>query len=89
MENTFFGCSKLNSINLSSFDTSSVENMQSMFNGCSNLTSLEFSNLFDTSSVTNMDSMFKDCKSITSINLSMFNTSSVEFFFICFQDVQI
>ena len=38
--------------------------MGSMFNGCSNLTSIP---ALDTSKVTNMGSMFKDCTSLTTI----------------------
>ena len=40
--------------------------MSSMFNGCSNLTTLDLSN-FNTSSVTNMSYMFYRCSSLTSI----------------------
>ena len=61
---------------LSGFDTISVANMQSMFEGCSSLTSLDLST-FDTSSVTTMYGMFSDCSSLTSLDLSTFDTSSV------------
>ena len=45
-------------------DTSQVTNMQSMFSGCSRLTSIP---ALDTSKVTSMNSMFKDCVSLTSV----------------------
>ena len=45
-------------------DTSNVENMESMFESCSKLTSIP---LFDTSNVTKMTRMFYYCPSLTSI----------------------
>jgi surface protein len=37
MREMFYGCSSLQSINLSSFNTTNVENMSGMFLGCSSL----------------------------------------------------
>ena len=37
MEIIFYNCSSLKSIDLSSFNTSNVNNMNSMFSGCSSL----------------------------------------------------
>ena len=53
----FYNCSKLNSLNLSNFNTNNVTNMSSMFYDCSSLTSLNLSN-FNTNNVTNMENMF-------------------------------
>ena len=47
-----------------------------MFNGCSQLTSLDLSN-FNITRVTNMARMFKGCSQITSLDLSNFDTSKV------------
>ena len=47
-----------------------------MFNGCSNITEIDFSN-FDSSEVTLMNSIFKDCSSLTSLDLSNFDISNV------------
>lgn len=49
-----------------------ITNMESMFNGCSSLTSIT---LFDTTACTNMSSMYKGCTSLTTIPL--YNTSNV------------
>ena len=76
LEFMFSGCSSLISLNLSDFDTSSVNDMKDMFYGCSSLISLDLSN-FDTSNVKNMNNMFYGCSSLLSLNLSNFNTSSV------------
>lgn len=72
----FYGCSSLESLDLSSFITTNVTSMYWMFNGCSSLTSLNLSS-FNTAKVTNMGRMFNDCSSLTSLNLSSFNTAKV------------
>ena len=63
-------------IDLSSFNTSKVTNMEYMFNDMPGLTSLNLSN-FDTSKVTNMHSMFYSMSGLTSLDLSNFDTSKV------------
>ena len=72
----FTGCSSLQELDLSGFDTSSVTDMGGMFNGCSSLQELDFSE-FDTSSVTSMRNMFSGCSSLQELDLSGFDTSSV------------
>ena len=62
---------KIKAVNLSSFDTSNVTNMQYMFWYCSSLKYLDLSN-FNTSKVTNVASMFYLCSSIVYINLKLF-----------------
>ena len=66
-------CSEINITNL---DTSSVTNMNYMFNWCSSITEIDLSN-FDTSNVTNMEGLFNYCSSITSFDLSRLDTSKV------------
>ena len=73
----FGGCSKLTSLDVSGFNTSSVTSMASMFSGCSGLTSLDVSG-FNTSSVTSMYGMFSGCSGLTNLDVSGFNTSSVK-----------
>ena len=53
-------------------DTSNVNKMQDMFNGCTGLQTVP---LYDTSNVTDMLRMFNDCKSLKYVPL--FNTSNV------------
>ena len=76
MNDMFYGCSSLTSLNLTGFDTSNVTNMAYMFSGCSNLTSLNLTD-FDTSNVTGMSYMFSRCGSLTSLDLTGFDTSNV------------
>ena len=73
----FFNMPNILSLDLSSFDTSRVMNMEGMFSHMSSLTSLDLSN-FDTSKVTEMGGMFLEMLSISSLNLSNFNTQNVK-----------
>lgn len=50
--------------------------MSSMFQGCTNLVSLDLRS-FDTSKVKNMSNMFHGCESLESLDVSSFNTSEV------------
>ena len=59
-------------MNLYFFDTSSVDNMNSMFYGCSSIKELDLSN-FDTNKVTNFDSIFSGCTNLKVLDISNFN----------------
>lgn len=63
-------------IDISSFDTSRVIDMRSMFANMHNITALNLSN-FDTSKVTDMAYMFNGMHNLITLNLSSFNTSRV------------
>lgn len=58
------------------FTGANTTNTSSMFQNCSSLKTLDFSN-FDTSYVTNMTSMFSGCSSLTSIKFGLLDTHSV------------
>ena len=72
----FYNCSSLKSIDLSSFNTTNVNNMRSMFNGCNSLNSIDLSS-FNTTNVNDMSFMFGGCFTLNSIDLSSFNTTNV------------
>ena len=72
----FSSCSSLNSIDLSSFNTTNVNNMSGMFSDCDSLKSIDLSS-FNTTNVNNMSYMFSRCYSLESIDLSSFNTTNV------------
>ena len=75
------------SISVIACDTTSVENMYSMFCECSSLTKLDLNN-FDTTNVTDMGSMFSGCTKLENLNLNNFNTTNVTnmrfMFAVCF-----
>ena len=76
MNNMFYGCSGLTSLDVSNLNTANVTNMSNMFSGCPGLTSLDVSNL-NTAKVTNMSSMFSGCSGLTSLDVSNLNTANV------------
>jgi surface protein len=57
-------------------DWEKIADMSYMFSSCSELTSLDLSNI-DTSNVTTMRDMFSSCSKLTSLDVSNFNTSNV------------
>ena len=66
----FSGCKNLTDIEgIENLNTENVTNMNSMFDRCSALTSLDLSN-FDTKEVTNMSKMFWDSSTLTTIYVS-------------------
>ena len=64
----FEGCSSLESLDLSGWDTSSATSLASMFYGCSSLESLDLSG-WDTSAVTSFVDVFSGCQSLNSVTL--------------------
>ncbi len=73
----FMGMSNLKDIKgLEYLNTSEVTNMQSMFQRCKNLKSLDLSH-FNTEKVTTMESMFFECEALSTLDLSTFNTAAM------------
>ena len=73
----FYNCNNLAKIEgIENLNTVNVTDMNSMFWGCSGLTSLDLSK-FDTQKVTDMSYMFSGCYKLTLLNLSKFNTQNV------------
>ncbi|EAH1362018.1 BspA family leucine-rich repeat surface protein, partial [Listeria monocytogenes] len=77
----FAGCTSLEALDVSNFDTSSVTNMAAMFSDNEKVEKLDLST-FDTSSVTNMGTMFKNCTALKSLYLDNFThaASSTDMF---------
>ena len=73
LKNMFKGVTGIINIDFSKFSTSSVTDMENMFDS-SDIQSLNLSN-FDTSSVTNMKGMFHQCINLQSLDLSSFSGS--------------
>ena len=85
MEDIFYECSKLQSINLSNLDLSKITRMNNMFFGCSSLRSVTFPENLPNLKL--IDRMFHSCTGLKSIDLSKFDLSKVtymdEFFYGC------
>lgn len=76
MSSMFDGCGAKDIKLSSSFDTSGVSDMDSMFANLPNATTLDLSN-FNTSNVTNMGMMFSTDKKLSKLDLSNFKTPLV------------
>ena len=72
----FEDCNEVQSLDLLSWDMSSVKDMGWMFEGCSSLQSLNIYN-WDVSSVENTSSMFCYCTSLQSLNLAGWDVSNI------------
>ena len=72
----FVKCDCLTKIDLSYFNSKSINNMSYMFSKCSSLTSINLSN-FNTNKTKNMSYMFFRCSSLKNLNLSSFITNNV------------
>ena len=59
----FYKCISLESIDLTSFNTTNVTKMSLMFSGCSSLKSIDVSR-YNTANVIDMNSMFYECSSL-------------------------
>ena len=68
----FHGCSYLKSIDLSSFITTSINDMNHMFTGCSSLESIDLSS-FNTTNVNNIKNIFLNCSSLREENIKINN----------------
>ncbi len=76
MNHMFKGCSKITTLDLSSFDTSDVKGMEYMFHLCKNLKTVDISG-FDTGKVTTLRALFYECNNLETADISSFDTSSV------------
>ncbi len=76
MKRMFKDCSKLTSLNLSSWNTSYSRFADGMFQNCSNLTSLNISS-WNTNSFISINNMFEGCSKLTSPDVSDWNVSNV------------
>ena len=76
MINMFMNASRLENLDLATFNTSNVTNMSGMFSGMENLKTLNISS-FNTSNVTNMRQMFSTDINLASLDLSNFQTAKV------------
>ena len=76
LEEMFYNCKLLTSVNTSNWNTSNVTNMRRTFYNCQSLISLDLSN-FNTSNVKSIQAMFYNCRSLQSLDVSNWNTDNV------------
>ena len=72
----FCGCSSLEKVDLTNFNTNIVSDMSQMFKKCLSLKQINLSN-FNTSEVENMCEMFQECSSLKELNLSNFKINKI------------
>ena len=72
----FANCSSLKILDLSSFNTPLVTNMEYMFSGCSNLRTIYVSDDWTTEAVTRSEDMFYDCLELVGGQGTAFNPDS-------------
>lgn len=74
----FSKCTRLETLDLSSFNTEKVKHMYAMFDGSTNLRSIKLPKGFIGSSVTDLNATFKGCESLTELDLSGSNSENVK-----------
>ena len=72
----FFNCENLESIDLSSYDTTNISNMYGMFSGCSNLKSVNLSSL-ETNNDINMSNIFSGCLLLKLVEFPFFHKINI------------
>lgn len=72
----FSGMEKLQSIDISQFDSSLLTGLEGMFENTTALTDINFGDNFQTSNVTNFRDMFSKAKSLTELDLHTWDVSS-------------
>ena len=71
MQEMFYGCSSLTSINISSFITPNLKEINGMFQLCSSLTYINLSN-FNTLKIEDNNKLFYNCSNLKDIDISSF-----------------
>ena len=77
MNQLFYKCTSLKSLDLSHFNTAKVTDMHGMFESCTSLTSLDLGN-FSTANVTGryaMSGMFYNCSNLETLDISGFSVA--------------
>jgi len=74
----FSGCSTLESIEYSNWDTNNIIKMTSLFNKCALLTLLPDNSKWNTSNVSTMNNMFSKCYNLKKLpDISKWNTNNI------------
>ena len=68
---------KISELDLSSFNTNNVTNMNNMFSGYENLSELDLSS-FNTNNDTDIDYMLKECNYLSGVFINKFNIIKIK-----------
>jgi len=71
-------CVEIEFVDLTSFDTANVEEIDYMFDGCTNLKTIYVSDKFVTDNVRVSDDMFKNCTSLVGENGTAFDPENID-----------
>ena len=85
MNSMFIYCG-MESVDLSTFDTSKVEDMGDMFNGCFDLRTIYVGIGWSTANVTNSSSMFQDCESLVGGRGTTYDANHIDGEYACIDD---
>ena len=75
MQNMFYNCKSLTSIDISNFNLKNVISIYSIFCNCENLLTINLPNF--TSNANNYSYIFKNCKNLKYLNLSTFSPNEI------------
>lgn len=81
----FYNCSKLKTLDISSWDLSNHKSFYGWFQGCSSLEYIRFNENGIGNSAVNLEDMFNGCSSLKYVDCAIFDTSNVVSFYRMFK----
>jgi len=88
IESAFYYCSKLDNIDMTTFNKSSITNIVALFSDDINLTAISNIGDLNTSVCFNFSNIFDNCRNLTSIDISNWDTSSAKYMSHMFSNCQ-
>ena len=88
IESAFYYCSKLDNIDMTAFNKSSITNIAALFSDDINLTAISNIGDLNTSVCFNFSNIFDNCRNLTSIDISNWDTSSAKYMSHMFSNCQ-
>ena len=79
LEDAFYGCGNLKTVDMSGWNVTNLTTMSHMFADCYKLENVYFTD-WETTSLTSLNGTFNNCESMKSVDMSMFDTSKVYYF---------
>ena len=88
MNQMFYNCQALTTIDVSNFNTKKVKDIQSMFYHCQKLKNLNVS-YFDTKNVIYMNAMFDGCNNLLYLDLSNWDINNIKYLYQIFNSISL